>query len=167
MTTADTLIWPFFADHHRGFAEQAQNFARTRLQNLPHDDVDKACKTRVVMLAEAGFLGAVVPEQYGGLHPRLDARTLCLAREILAFQDGLADVAFGMQGLGSGPITLFGSPELQARYLPLVAQGRAIAAFALSEPDAGSDVAALAMTAKPDGNAHARLNGTKTFISNG
>ena len=97
----------------------------------------------------------------------LDARTICLAREIFAFHDGLADFAFAMQGLGSGPITLFGSPDLQARYLPLVAQGRAIAAFALSEPDAGSDVAALAMTAKPDGNAHVRLNGTKTFISNG
>ncbi|MDQ2954622.1 MAG: acyl-CoA dehydrogenase family protein [Pseudomonadota bacterium] len=167
MATDDTLIWPFFADHHRAFAEQAQTFARTRLQNLSHDDVDKACKTRVVMLAEAGILGAVVPEQYGGLHPRLDARTLCLAREILAFHDGLADFAFAMQGLGSAPITLFGSPDLQARYLPLVVQGRAIAAFALAEPDAGSDVSALAMTAKPNGNAHVRLQGTKTFVSNG
>ena len=167
MPTEDTLLWPFFADHHRAFAEQVQSFARARLQNLPHDDVDKACKTRVLMLVEAGILGAVVPREYGGLHPSLDARTICLAREILAFHDGLADFAFAMQGLGSGPITLFGSPDLKARYLPAVAQGKAIAAFALSEPEAGSDVAALAMTAKPDGSAHVRLNGTKTFISNG
>jgi acyl-CoA dehydrogenase len=167
MATDDTLIWPFFADHHRAFAEHVQSFARTRLQNLPHDDVDNACKTRVVMLAEAGILGAIVPEEYGGLHPSLDARSICLAREILAFHDGLADFAFAMQGLGSGPITLFGSPELKARYLPRVAQGKAIAGFALTEPEAGSDVAALAMTAKPDGSAHVRLTGSKTFISNG
>lgn len=167
MSLEDTLIWPFFADHHRAFAEQVQSFARARLQNLAHDDVDKACKTRVLMLAEAGILGAVVPKEYGGLHPSLDVRTICLAREILAFHDGLADFAFAMQGLGSGPISLFGSPDLKARYLPAVAQGKAIAAFALSEPEAGSDVAALAMTAKPDGGAHVRLNGTKTFISNG
>jgi acyl-CoA dehydrogenase len=119
------------------------------------------------MLVEAGILGAVLPAEYGGRHPHLDARTICLAREILAFHDGLADFAFAMQGLGSGPITLFGSPELKARYLPAVAQGKAIAGFALTEPEAGSDVAALAMTAKPDGGAHVRLTGTKTFISNG
>ena len=136
MATEDTLLWPFFADHHRAFAEQVQSFARARLQNLTHDDVDKACKTRVLMLVKAGTLGAVVPREYGGLHPSLDARTICLAREILAYHDGLADFAFAMQGLGSGPITLFGSPELKARYLPAVAQGKAIAAFALSEPEA-------------------------------
>ena len=93
-------------------------------------------------LGEAGFLKAVVPAEHGGLHPRLDVRTLCLAREILAFRDGLADFAFAMQGLGTGSISLFGSAELKARYLPPVREGRAIAAFALSEPEAGSDVAA-------------------------
>jgi acyl-CoA dehydrogenase len=96
----------------------------------------------------------------------LDVRTLCIAREILAFRDGLADFAFAMQGLGTGSITLFGSEELKRRYLPPVRDGKAIAAFALSEPEAGSDVAALAMTAKPDG-AYVRLDGEKTWISNG
>ena len=98
---------------------------------------------------------------------RLDVRTLCLAREILAFRDGLADFAFAMQGLGTGSISLYGSPELKTRYLPPVREGRAIAAFALSEPEAGSNVAALATTATPDGAAHARIDGTKTWISNG
>ena len=111
-------------------------------------------------LGEAGFLKAVVPSSHGGLHPVLDVRTLCLAREILAFRDGLADFAFAMQGLGTGSISLFGSEELKRRYLPPVRDGKAIAAFALSEPEAGSDVAALATTAKPDG-AHVRLGRRK------
>jgi acyl-CoA dehydrogenase len=101
------------------------------------------------------------------MHPGIDVRTLCLAREILGFHDGLADFAFAMQGLGSGSITLYGSPELKKRYLPKVAAGKAIAAFALSEPEAGSDVAALATTAVPDGNTHVRIDGRKTWISNG
>ena len=129
--------------------------------------MDAACRARVKALGEAGLLKAVVPQAYGGLHPALDVRTLCLAREILAFRDGLADFAFAMQGLGTGSITLFGSEELKRRYLPPVRDGKAIAAFALSEPEAGSDVAALAMTAKPDGDAHFRLDGEKTWISNG
>src|SRR5690606_22639924 len=108
-----------------------------------------------------------VPAEFGGLHPQLDVRTLCLAREILGFHDGLADFAFAMQGLGTGSITLFGSPDLQRRYLPDVAAGKTIAAFAISELEAGSDVAALKMTATPDGNTHVRLNGNKTWISNG
>jgi acyl-CoA dehydrogenase len=121
---------------------------------------------RVKALGDAGFLKAVVPAEHGGLNARLDVRTLCVAREILSFRDGLADFAFAMQGLGTGAITLFGSPELKARYLPPVRDGRAIAAFALSEPEAGSDVAALSSTAVPDGPAAVRLNGTKTWISN-
>ena len=106
-------------------------------------------------------MSAVVPAEFGGSHPQLDVRTLCLAREILGFHDGLADFAFAMQGLGTGSISLYGSPELKRRYLPPVREGKAIAAFALSEPDAGSDVAALAMTAKPDGNTHMRLSGVQ------
>jgi acyl-CoA dehydrogenase len=109
----------------------------------------------------------VVPAEYGGLHRRLDVRTLCLAREILGFRDGLSDFSFAMQGLGSGPITLFGSDILKQRYLPPVRDGRAIAAFAISEPEAGSDVAALATTARADGAAHVRIDGCKTWISNG
>src|ERR1700720_1595325 len=163
----ETLRWPFFEEGHRRFAQALARWADATLPRLPHDDVDAACRARVKALGEAGFLRAVVPAEHGGLHPRLDVRTLCLAREILAFRDGLADFAFAMQGLGTGSISLFGSPALKARYLPPVRDGRAIAAFALSEPEAGSDVAALATTAKPDGAAHLRIDGTKTWISNG
>jgi len=163
----ETLSWPFFDDGHRRFAESLARWADGMLSSLPHDDVDAACRARVKALGEAGFLRAVVPAEQGGLHPRLDVRTLCLAREILAFRDGLADFAFAMQGLGTGAISLFGSPALKARYLPPVRDGRAIAAFALSEPEAGSDVAALATTARPDGSAQVRIDGTKTWISNG
>jgi acyl-CoA dehydrogenase len=101
------------------------------------------------------------------MHPRLDVRTLCLARDILSYRDGLADFAFAMQGLGSASITLFGGDMLKQRYLPPVREGKAIAAFAISEPDAGSDVAAIATTAKVDGPAHVRIDGCKTWISNG
>ena len=163
----ETLSWPFFDDSHRRFAEGFARWADATLPSLPYDDVDAACRARVKALGEAGFLRAVVPAEQGGLHPRLDVRTLCLAREILAFRDGLADFAFAMQGLGTGAISLFGSPALKARYLPPVRDGRAIAAFALSEPEAGSDVAALATAARPDGPAQLRIDGTKTWISNG
>ncbi len=164
---ADTLALPFFDDGHRRFAASLQRFADETLPSLPHDDVDAACRARVKALGEAGFLAAVVPAEQGGMHPRLDVRTLCLAREILAFREGLADFSFAMQGLGTGSISLYGSAELKARYLPPVREGRAVAAFALSEPVAGSDVAALSTTAKPDGPAHVRLDGLKTWISNG
>jgi acyl-CoA dehydrogenase len=118
-------------------------------------------------LGEGGWLKAVVPQAYGGLSPAFDVRTLCLARETLAYHDGLADFAFAMQGLGTGPITLFGSEPMKEKYLPPVARGEAIAAFALSEPEAGSDVAAMTTTAVPDGPDHVRLDGVKTWISNG
>jgi acyl-CoA dehydrogenase len=167
MSLADTLAWPFFDAGHRRFADELSRWADATLPTLPHDDVDAACRARVKALGEAGFLKAAVPAAYGGLHPQLDVRTLCLAREILGYRDGLADFSFAMQGLGTGAITLFGSEELKRRYLPPVRDGKAIAAFALSEPEAGSDVAALAMTAKPDGPAHMRLDGEKTWISNG
>ncbi len=167
MTIAETLALPFFDDGHRRFADALSRWADARLPELPHDDVDEACRARVKTLGQAGFLKAVVPAEHGGMHPKLDVRTLCLAREILSFRDGLADFAFAMQGLGTGSISLFGPPELKARYLPNVRDGKSIAAFALSEPEAGSDVSALAMTATPDGNAHVRLDGLKTWISNG
>jgi acyl-CoA dehydrogenase len=167
MSLGETLSWPFFDDGHRRFAETLTRWADATLPSLPHDDVDVACRARVKALGEAGFLKAAVPAKFGGLHPRLDVRTLCLAREILGFRDGLSDFAFAMQGLGTGSISLYGSPELKARYLPPVRDGRAIAAFALSEPEAGSDVAALTTTVKPDGPTHIRIDGTKTWISNG
>jgi acyl-CoA dehydrogenase len=167
MGLEETLSWPFFEDGHRRFAAALAHFADTTLAGLPHADVDAACRARVKALGEAGFLKAVVPAEHGGLHRSLDVRTLCLAREILAFRDGLSDFAFAMQGLGTASITLFGSPALKTRYLPSVRDGRAIAAFALSEPEAGSDVAALATTAKADGASHLRIDGSKAWISNG
>ena len=167
MSLDDTLALPFFDDGHRRFAEEISRWADAKLRSLPHDDVDAACRARVRALGEAGFLKAVVPASYGGMHPVLDVRTLCIAREVLAFRDGLADFAFAMQGLGTASVSLFGSDELKGKYLPPVRDGKAIAAFALSEPEAGSDVAALATTAKPDGGAHFRLDGEKTWISNG
>jgi acyl-CoA dehydrogenase len=167
MALAEVLAWPFFDDDHRRFADGLARWADAALAHLPHDDVDTACRARVAALGRAGFLKAVVPAEFGGSSPRLDVRTLCLAREILAYRDGLADFAFAMQGLGTGSISLFGTPELKQRYLPPVREGSAIAAFALSEPEAGSDVAALATRATPDGNAHVRISGAKTWISNG
>lgn len=163
----DTLDWPFFEDRHRAYAAELAAFADKELAHLPHDDVDEACRARVTVLGKAGFLRAAVPAAYGGLTESFDVRTLCLTRDILAARDGLADFAFAMQGLGTGSITLFGSEELKRRYLPPVARGEAIAAFALSELEAGSDVAAMATTAVPDGPDHVRIDGTKTWISNG
>lgn len=163
----DTLDWPFFEDRHRRFAAELSAWADATLPGLPHDDVDAACRARVTALGEGGFLRAVVPEAYGGLNMTLDVRTLCLAREILAARDGLADFSFAMQGLGTGAITVAGSDALKQRILPGVCEGARIAAFALSEKEAGSDVAAMATTATPDGNGHVRIDGEKSWISNG
>src|SRR5207302_10343232 len=154
MSLAETLSWPFFEDHHRRFAVELARWTDATLPALPHDDVDAACRARVAALGKAGFLKAAVPAAFGGLHDRLDVRTLCIARETLAFRDGLADFAFAMQGLGTGSISLYGTGELKQKYLPSVRDGKAIAAFALSEPEGGSDVAAMATTATPDGNTH-------------
>jgi acyl-CoA dehydrogenase len=165
---ASFLRWPFFEAHHRSFAAALAAWAATELAGMiDHDDVDGSCRRLVRAMGDAGWLRAALPAAYGGTHAAVDVRTLCLARELLAYQTGLADFAFAMQGLGSGPITLFGTDEQKGRYLSRVAEGEAIAAFALSEPDAGSDVAALSTTASPDGPAHVRLDGTKTWISNG
>lgn len=162
----DTLDWPFFEPRHRTYAKELGAFAET-IRDLPHDDVDAACRARVRALGRAGFLRAAVPAAYGGLTEQLDVRTLCLTRDILAAQDGLADFAFAMQGLGTGSISLFGSARLREAYLPPVARGEKIAAFALSEREAGSDVAAIATTATPDGADHVLIEGDKTWISNG
>ncbi|WP_029032366.1 acyl-CoA dehydrogenase family protein [Salinarimonas rosea] len=158
------LRWPFFEDRHRDFASRLKDFAADL--DVSHDDVDAACRTLVRRLGEAGWLRAVAPAAYGGEGDGYDVRTLCLARETLAYRDGLADFAFAMQGLGTGPVTLFGSDDLKRRILPGVVAGARIAAFALSEPEAGSDVAALATTARIDGG-EAILDGEKTWISNG
>jgi acyl-CoA dehydrogenase len=160
--------WPFFGDAHRQFAGSLSQWAAQVVPaHLDHADIDRSCRALVRELGQAGWLKAVVPAAYGGLNEKLDVRTLCLAREVLAWHDGLADFAFAMQGLGTGSISLFGSDAVKAKYLPPVREGRHIAAFALSEPAAGSDVAALATVAKPDGPDHVRIDGVKTWISNG
>jgi acyl-CoA dehydrogenase len=160
------LIWPFFSDAHRDFAHGLNAWAQSGLLEVDHEDVDRSCRRLVRVLGEAGWLKAVVPAAFGGHVDHLDVRTLCLAREILSWHDSLADFAFAMQGLGTGSISLYGSEELKRKYLPPVRDGRHIAAFALSEPEAGSDVGALATAATPDGD-HVRLDGEKTWISNG
>jgi len=171
MTIAAALRLPFFDASHREHAARLDAWARAALGALPHDlatnaGLDAACRARVSALGEAGFLRACVPAAYGGLTERLDVRTLCLSREILGWHDGLADFCFAMQGLGTGSISLYGSEAMKQRYLPPVAAGRAIAAFALSEKQAGSDVAAMETTAAPDGADHVRIRGEKTWISN-
>jgi acyl-CoA dehydrogenase len=165
---ASFLAWPFFDDRHRQFARELTAWAENEIHPLvDHHDVDASCRRLVRRLGEAGWLRAAVPQAYGGFYPSYDVRTLCLARETLAYRDGLADFAFAMQGLGTGPVTLFGSDAMKQRYLPPVARGEALAAFALSEPEAGSDVAAMSTTAAPDGPDHVRIDGVKTWISNG
>jgi acyl-CoA dehydrogenase len=167
MADATFLTWPFFEERHRRFRQELAAWAAETVPGLvDHHDTDGSCRRLVAALGQGGWLEVAVPGSDGseGGH---DVRLLCLARETLAYESGLADFAFAMQGLGTGPIVLSGSPELKARYLPAVGEGARIAAFALSEPDAGSDVAALAMSATPDGNSHVRLDGEKTWISNG
>jgi acyl-CoA dehydrogenase len=161
------LDWPFFEGHHRRLAAELDAWARTEVADAHAEgELEVACRRIVRGLGEAGWLRLVIPAAWGGAHPRLDVRSLCLVRETLARHAGLADFAFAMQGLGAGPITLFGADELKQRYLPAVARGERIAAFALSEPEAGSDVAAVETTARPDGGDYV-LDGTKTWISNG
>ena len=158
------LSWPFFEPRHAAWQERVAAFAATPAADLiDHGDADGSCRRLVAALGEAGLLAPTVAAEAGA---RFDVRALCLARETLAYHDGLADFAFALQGLGSGPVSLFGTPAQKQHRLPDVASGRAIPAFALTEPLAGSDVAALATTATPDGD-HVRLDGEKTYISNG
>jgi acyl-CoA dehydrogenase len=163
------LGWPFFDEDHRDLAHELDAWARENVRPLPeaHEDtVDDLCRELVGRLAEGGWLEYTVPGPYGGRHEELDVRSLCLLRETLGYQHALADFTFAMQGLGSGAISLFGSAELKEEYLPAVREGKKISAFALSEPEAGSDVAAMATRATEDGD-HYVIDGTKTWISNG
>ncbi|MEW6254932.1 MAG: acyl-CoA dehydrogenase family protein [Pseudomonadota bacterium] len=164
--TRDPLDWPFFGPDHRAYAARLDAFvAEGGLGGLNHRDVDGTCRTLVKRLGAAGLLNGAVPapEADGTSIRSLD---LCIARETLAWHEGLADFAFAMQGLGTGAISLAGSPELKQAVLPKVRAGDWLAAFALSEKDAGSDVAAMACAARPDGESYV-LDGEKTWISNG
>jgi len=161
------LSWPFFGPEHREFAAEFDRFATSgALDGIDHHDTDNACRTLVRKLGAAGLLRACVPAAYGGLTDPLESRRICLARETLAYHDGLADFAFAMQGLGTGAISLAGSDALKEQILPKVASGELISAFALSETEAGSDVAAMCCAARTDGD-HYVLSGDKTWISNG
>ena len=161
------LDWPFFDETHRAFARELGLWAALEVQPtaLDDQDVDAACRALVAKLGAAGWLRHTVPRAFGGVSERIDVRTLCLARETLGRHNPLADFAFAMQGLGAGPISLFGSPVLRQRYLPKVAAGESIAAFALSERDAGSDVTAMQATARREGTGWV-IDGEKTWISN-
>ncbi len=166
---ADTayLDWPFFEERHSALARELDAWAAQHIAQEAARDVDAACRALVKQLGKAGWLRhAIGGSAYGAVGDTIDTRSICLIRETLARHAGLADFAFAMQGLGSGAITLFGSAANRAAYLPRVAQGDAIAAFALSEPDAGSDVGAMACTARRDGDEYI-LDGEKTWISNG
>jgi acyl-CoA dehydrogenase len=166
MFNPDSLLLPFFEDSHRQLHDDLHAWSAPQLTNRVHEgNVDQTCVTLTRTLGKAGWLRYCVPAQYGGALPALDSRSLCLIRQTLGYYDGLADFAFVMAGLGSGPISLFGSDHLKEKYLPKVATGELIAAFALSEPDAGSDVAAMATRATRTATGY-RLNGVKTWISN-
>lgn len=168
MSDKTYLDLPFFDDAHRQLERELDGWCADALRDIDHHDADAACRALVRQLGQAGWLRYCVPAAFGGALPALDSRALCLLRETLARHDGLADFAFAMQGLGSGAITLAGSDAVRERYLPRVARGEAIAAFALSEPDAGSDVAAMQCGARlTNDGCHYVLDGAKTWISNG
>jgi len=159
------LDWPFFDDAHRELKRELGAWCE-QYSFDNGDDVDDICRQLVADLGTAGWLRNCVPAQWGGASDKLDVRSIALCRETLAYYSGLADFALAMQGLGSGAISLFGSDAQRQQYLPAVAQGASIAAFALSEAEAGSDVAAMATTADLGGGEYI-LNGSKTWISNG
>lgn len=176
MTHADPehLHWPFFDDGHRAYAREIAAWCARELPQVErgeggHADTDEAAHTLVQRLVpalgRAGLLRACVAAEHGGARDAIDVRTLAIARETLARASGLADFALAMQGLGSVPVSLFGNAAQQRALLPAVARGEVITAFALSEPEAGSDAAAMQATAVRSGDGWV-LNGTKTWISN-
>jgi len=160
------LEWPFFGEPHLRLARDAARWAGAAVGDWAHAaEADTVCRRLVREMGAAGWLDYAVPPR-GGDASQLDLRSICILREVFAFHGGLADFAFAMQGLGSGAITIAGSDALRKNYLPRVARGESIAAFALSETDSGSDVGAVATTARREG-AHYVLDGSKTWISNG
>ncbi|HEV8389900.1 MAG TPA: acyl-CoA dehydrogenase family protein [Dongiaceae bacterium] len=159
------LDWPFFEDRHRELAKWLDDWASGNLAALDHGDVDASCRHLVTLLGRDGWLDqtAIDPSDVGS---KLDVRSLCVMRETLARHDGLADFAFAMQGLGTGAISLFGTMAQKQAWLPKTRAGKAVSAFALSEPKSGSDVASMDLAARRDGAGYV-LDGEKTWISNG
>ena len=167
MSDTRYLEWPFFEPRHRELAAALDDWSAKHLAHVSHADIDASCRALVTLLGEAGWLShAVAGIAHGGASAQIDTRAICLIRETLARYDGLADFVFAMQGLGSGAISLHGTEEQKSAWLPRVATGNAIAAFALSEPNAGSDVAAMTCAARIDGDTVV-IDGEKTWISNG
>lgn len=169
MPDTSYLHWPFLDDEHRQLHLLCDKWCDEHLATLTedeHDDLDGTCIGLVRAIGDAGLAAYAVPGSGGGIHDSLNVRSLCLIRETLARHHPLADFAFAMQGLGSGPISLHGSAAQQQAYLPAVAAGNKLAAFALSEPDAGSDVAAMQCRARLEGDYYV-IDGVKTWISNG
>jgi acyl-CoA dehydrogenase len=164
MPDASFLNWPFFEERHRAFATKLEGWATAHLANVDHHDIDAACRKLVAALGQDGWLQHTAPGDSQA--EKLDVRTLALARETLARQSGLADFAFAMQGLGAGPISLFGTPAQRKAWLPKTRSGKAIAAFALTEAASGSDVANITTNARRDGNGYV-IDGEKSWISNG
>jgi len=167
MADRRAMDWPFFEARHRDLASSINKWAAKTLSRVREHDTDLACKGLVRRLGAAGWLKfAVGGRAFGGAADTIDTRAICVIRETLAYHNGLADFAFAMQGLGAGAISLFGTEEQKKKYLTPVAEGKSIAAFALSEPDAGSDAAALRCEARAEAGRYV-LNGEKTWISNG
>ncbi|MGL6044373.1 MAG: acyl-CoA dehydrogenase family protein, partial [Sandaracinobacteroides sp.] len=168
MADKSFLDWPFLDDGHRDLAARLDEWCARELGPLPHseEDIDGQCRHLLGLLGAGGWLRYAVPAAYGGMFGALDVRSLSIIRETLARWSGLADFVFAMQGLGSGAIGLFGSAAQKAKVLPGIADGSRTGAFALTELDSGSDVAAMTTTAVPDGNGW-RIDGAKTYISNG
>jgi acyl-CoA dehydrogenase len=160
------LNTPFLEDRHLKLAEQVSRFTRERLTEGPAGEAEQEQARRLARaLGEGGLLDHTVPAEFGGRSERLDVRALCVAREHLSYHSSFADLMFAMQGLGSFPVTLAGGDEIRRRLLPRVRTGEAVAAFAITEPGAGSDVSAIQTTARRDGDGYV-LDGVKTFISN-
>ena len=165
MADVTYLQWPFFTDAHRRLQHDLRAWRDAELRLQDEADPSAACRDYVAQLGRAGWLRYAVPAAYGGAQAALDVRSLCLIRETLGYASGLAEFAFAMQGLGSGPVSLFGAEPLKQKYLPAAAAGSGIAAFAISEAEAGSDLGAMQTTARRDG-ASIVIDGTKTWISN-
>jgi len=167
MADSSYLNWPFLQADHRQLKTELDQWCETNAAALDPgtSDLDAACRGLVKLLGSGGWLAHSVPATKSGGDQKLDVRSLCLLRETLAYHSGLADFCFAMQGLGSGPVSLFGSEEMKQAWLAPVAAGDSIAAFALSEKAAGSDVSAIATRAEHVGD-HYILNGQKTWISN-